>query len=206
MAELLVVDSMPPLVALEHSFGGLPVAPVDSRFAWPRCRTCRGPMQFLGRLRIPETPKLVLLFMCQNDPGFCDDWDANAGGNCAIVVQDGELTEVQVPASGITVRQTSYGAHVVTWPSDDYDAAREAWTRETGHKRRDVLGQIRGKPAWIQADETPTCDACGKLMQFLAQLEQGPEWQTEMNFGGGGCAYVFDCACAADTAKLLWQC
>ncbi|WP_261365043.1 hypothetical protein [Anatilimnocola floriformis] len=40
-------------------------------------------------------------------------------------------------------------------------------------------------------------------MNFLAQLEEGPE--PAMNFGGGGCAYVFDCGCGNHSAKLLWQ-
>ena len=43
-------------------------------------------------------------------------------------------------------------------------------------------------------------------MRFLAQLEEGPDWRTEMNFGGGGCGYVFDCTCRSGSAKLLWQC
>jgi hypothetical protein len=41
-------------------------------------------------------------------------------------------------------------------------------------------------------------------MRFVAQLEQGPDSASEMNFGGG-CAYVFDCGCGAHAAKMLWQ-
>jgi hypothetical protein len=132
--------------------------------------------------------------------------EADAGGNCAIVVPTGTLAEVQAPEGGVTMRETRYGARQVTSPLNDYDAAREAWCKESGRKGREVLGQILGTPTWIQADETPKCDACAKPMRFLAQLEQGPEWKTEMNFGGGGCAYVFDCSCAEHSAKFLWQC
>jgi hypothetical protein len=163
-------------------------------------------MQFLGQLRIPETQRLVLLFMCQNEPGMCDEWEADAGGNCAIVMPTVTLAEAQPPEGDATVRKTRYGARQVTSPLDNYDAARETWCKETGGKGREVLGQILGSPAWIQTDETPRCSACGKPMRFLAQLEQGPDWKTEMNFGGGGCAYVFDCACAQHSAKFLWQC
>jgi hypothetical protein len=163
-------------------------------------------MQFLGQLRIPETPKLVLLFMCQNDPGLCDEWEADGGGNCAIVVPTEKLAEVKAPDGGVTVRNTKYGARQVTSSLDNYDAAREAWIKESGRKGSDVLGQLLGTPAWIQADESPKCDACGRNMRFLAQLEQGPDWKTEMNFGGGGCAYLFDCSCGEHSAKLLWQC
>jgi hypothetical protein len=206
VTELLIVDAAPPPLSPKHSFGGLPTVPKSSSFTWPRCKTCGGPMQFLGQLRIPEAQKLVLLFMCQNEPGLCDEWEADAGGNCAIVVPAGVLAEAQPPEGGTTVRETRYGARQFTSSLDDYDLAREAWCKETGSKGREVLGQILGTPAWIQADETPKCGACGKPMRFLAQLEQGPDWKTEMNFGGGGCAYVFDCACDQHSAKLLWQC
>jgi hypothetical protein len=205
LVQLLILDTVPPSLTPDHSFGGLPIAPIASDFAWPRCKTCNGPMQFLGQLRVPEKPKLVLLFMCQNDPGLCDEWEADAGGNCAIVVSIGRLAEVKAPEDGVTVRETKYGARTVSSCLDSYDAARDEWTNETGRTGREVLGQILGTPAWIQADETPKCNVCGKFMRFLAQLEQGPEWETEMNFGGGGCAYVFDCSCIKHSAKFLWQ-
>lgn len=205
MVHLLIADPAPSPLKPDHRFGGLPVVPKGMDFAWPFCKTCSGAMQYLGRLRIPGEEKLVLLFMCQNDPGLCDEWDADEGGNCAIVVQAIGLSVVQPPHEGVTVLQTEYGAQEVESAKDEYDAAREAWSKETGHKIRDIVGQILGQPTWVQADETPTCNACGKPMRFLAQLEQGPEWQTEMNFGGG-CAYVFDCACNPHSAKFLWQC
>jgi hypothetical protein len=163
-------------------------------------------MQFLGQLRIPEKSELVLLFMCQNDPGLCDEWEPDAGGNCAIVVSTKNVGVVTPPQGGVTVRETKYGARQVASSLENYDDAREAWSKESGRAPREVLGQILGEPAWIQADETPMCGACGKPMHFLAQLEQGPDWKTEMNFGGGGCAYVFDCECGTHSAKFLWQC
>lgn len=205
MVNLLVADSSPAALTADHRFGGLPVVPNGTEFVWPSCQTCGGAMQFLGRLRIPGKPRLVLLFMCQNDPGLCDEWDAEAGGNCAIVVRVDGLAEVQAPREGVTVRETEYGTREVRSEKDEYDAARDAWSQETGHMPRDVLGQILGEPAWVQADETPTCPTCGEPMRFLAQLEQGPDSKTEMNFGGG-CAYVFDCLCGNDTARFLWQC
>ena len=81
MVELLIADTAPPALTAGFSFGGLPLAPNVTAFAWPVCKTCSGPMQFLGQLPTPEKPKLVLLFMCQNDPGLCDDWEADGGGN-----------------------------------------------------------------------------------------------------------------------------
>jgi hypothetical protein len=162
-------------------------------------------MQFLGQVRIPEEPKLVLLFMCQNEPGLCGEWEPDGGGNRAIVVSTHGLAEVQPPGGGVTVREARYGAREVASSLGSYDEARDAWSKEPGRRGRDVLGQILGTPGWVQADETPTCGACGKAMRFLAQLEQGPDSKAEMNFGGG-CAYVFDCPCSQHSARLLWQC
>ena len=68
-----------------------------------------------------------------------------------------------------------------------------------------MLGQLAGAPSWLQGDETPVCAACQNRMRFVAQLEEGPDHNTAMNFGGG-CAYVFDCSCGAATGKMLWQC
>lgn len=66
------------------SFGGKPVKNVDEDFHWPKCSCCKLPMQFLAKIRVDE--ELHQIFMCQNDPGMCDDWDANGGGNTKLYV------------------------------------------------------------------------------------------------------------------------
>lgn len=189
----------------ETAFGGLPSAPNGS-MEWPVCKSCEGNMQFLGQLSDSESERLLLLFMCQNEPGMCDEWDANEGGNKVLSVPKSGLDLVQPPKQGEVLRSTRYGAKVVEQPESDYDAARSAWAATNGVSPRDVLGQLKGIPTWVQGDEVPFCDSCGNPMHFFAQLEEGPDWKTEMNFGGGGCAYVFNCSCNLESAKLLWQC
>ena len=189
----------------ESIFGGKPSAP-NGMLEWPACKCCKGNMQFLGQLSAPEHQALLLLFMCANDPGMCDDWEPNGGGNAVLVVPDEELRLVQPPVDGETTRPTRYGSVVVEEDGDDYDTSRSSWASRNGASPREVLGQIGGAPSWIQADETPECESCGEPMKFVAQLEQGPDWKTEMNFGGGGCAYVFKCTCHKVKAKILWQC
>lgn len=163
-------------------------------------------MQFLGQLRPSESERLLLLFMCQNEPGLCDEWDPNGGGNKVLSVAADNLELVLPPTQGEVIRPTRYGAKLIEQPEPDYDSARSAWAANNGISPREILGQIGGIPAWIQSEEIPICASCGKSMQFVAQLEQGPDWKTEMNFGGGGCAYVFCCSCNPDNAKMLWQC
>ena len=208
MTWLLIHDPDAPAPGFAGTaFGGLPAAPAGQALDWPTCRACQGPMQFLGQLGLPvpdgDAPaavdELALLFMCQNDPGCCDEWDANAGGNAVRVVLATDLKAQSAPASGETQRDVRHGARL-THTALGYDQARGDFPP------RAVLGMVGGEPSWLQGDETPDCDACGQPMRFLAQLEEGPEHASEMNFGGG-CAYVHLCRCAETAkAKLLWQC
>ena len=69
--------------------GGVPLVPAG--FSWPACRACEGPMQFLaqvmlGGLELDDRRGVLLIFMCQNDPGMCEEWDPVAGGNRALLL------------------------------------------------------------------------------------------------------------------------
>jgi hypothetical protein len=184
-------------------FGGAPSVGED--FTWPTCASCSGNMRFLGQIRRPDASRLLLIFMCENDPGMCDDWDAEGGGNAVVAVVADGLHLAAIPAEG-EVERPRYGARVEIMKADGYDKARGLWVEQNPERRgREVLGQIGGTPGWLQADETPSCAGCDTPMTFVAQLEQGPDHRTEMNFGGGGCGYVFDCDCARATPKFLWQ-
>lgn len=209
MIRLLVHDDAVAGTEAVTRFGGLPLIPMDSVFEWPCCSSCKGPMQFLGQIALEENDaeRVVLLFMCGNSPGLCDEWDANAGGNqAAIVAIDGPGRLADAPKLGVAVRDTLHGARVVVVSSENYDDARQQWAAENHGAMRQILGQVGGEPSWLQGDETPTCDKCGNKMSFVAQLEEGPHRETAMNFGGGGCAYVFRCSCEQPSAKFLSQC
>ncbi|MCZ0981704.1 hypothetical protein O1L60_29965 [Streptomyces diastatochromogenes] len=70
--------------------------------------------------------------------------------------------------------------------------------------RRPVLGRLGGAPDWLQDDETPLCPVCARHMAFTAQLEEGHDYATAANFGGGGLGYVFSCQHCGEAA-FLWQ-
>jgi hypothetical protein len=154
-------------------------------------------MQFIAQLLL-EGNRLLVIFMCQNNPGMCDEWDANLGGTKALVVSTEALRILEPPPQGNTQLGEVSGISL-TPLEGEYDAARAGWTGEP----REVLGQLGGKPDWIQGDETPTCDGCQQPMTFVAQLEEGHNHQTAANFGGG-MAYAFCCSKCAQ-AKFLWQ-
>jgi len=94
---------------------------------------------------------------------------------------------------------------VMTSEQPDYEQARTEIVERTQRDALEVLGKLGGEPTWLQGDETPACPACGHDMRFVAQLEEGPDWKTAMNFGGGGWAYVFQCAECESSAAMLWQ-
>ena len=203
--DLLVLDDAPDLAAAAY-FGGLPSLANRSEFHWPQCAECRRPMQYLGRVPHPLDPaKRVLIFQCANDPGMCDEWDPYAGGNQALIVDATPAARfVKPPWRGVTTLGASWSGHTEPCAADSYGAAHDEFERSDEQKRF-VLGQLGGRPDWLQDDETPTCSACGNPMVLAAQLEEGPGRQASMNFGGGGCGYAFICTCPADEARFLWQ-
>jgi hypothetical protein len=186
--------------------GGVPLAPAG--FSWPACRACEGPMQFvaqvlLGDLRLDEWRGVLSVFMCQNDPGMCDEWDPAAGGNQALLFPLAGLRPAVVPPGPATALDEVSAVRYVT-ADGDYDEARLGWAGREGRPERDVLGQLGGQPSWLQRDETPACPECAMPMSFAVQLEEGHDYRTAANFGGGGCGYGFTCH-PCGTAAFLWQ-
>ena len=142
--------------------------------------------------------------MCQNDPGCCDEWNPDLGGNKVLVTNASALEKVAAPDSGVTLREAANGCKVVTVEANSYHEAKESWASGCGLPATQVIGQFSGSPPWIQADETPTCGHCKKEMRFVAMLEEGPDWRTQMNFGDGW-SYLFECV-PCSSARFLWQC
>ncbi|GIE25493.1 hypothetical protein Ahu01nite_085950 [Winogradskya humida] len=183
--------------------GGVPHVPAD--FTWPLCAECDGPMQFVAQVSLADAG-LLSIFMCQNDPGLCEEWDATAGGNHAYVF-GADAVHFPVPPAddGVTALDETCAVDYEELPTGDYLDAADDWHKRTGRPKREVLGQIGGRPLWLQSDETPVCDGCNRPMAFVVQLEEGHNHRTSANFGGGGCGYAFHCA-PCSTAAFLWQC
>ena len=175
--------------------GGRPWGPPG--MPWPTCRSCQGPMQFLAQIRLSQTDLpvkdgLLLLFQCQNQPGLCDEWEPEKGGNAAVVVPTEGLAELTPPRLDAAVLLDSE-IGLLLEPANRWTKILRALARKAS------LGQIGGTPDWIQADETPSC--CGRPMTIVVQLEE----VFSMNFGGGGCGYGFVCTECLQ-ARFLWQC
>jgi hypothetical protein len=164
--------------------------------ARPNCKTCNGELSHIFSLSLSSHPNELIkskegsihLFQCKNDPGMCDDWDSEAGGNLAVY-----LSSMQEPKS-----QDEIGLAVDTSNLlDTQDSLIERLENDS-----ECVGSISDRPLWIQADETPNC-SCGLPMSFIGQVEESAH--PDFNFGGGGCSYVFLCP-TCEKSKFLWQC
>lgn len=189
------------------TIGGRPLAPTN--FVWPQCRTCSGPMAFVAQipLRECEEPSIrrddtcLLLFQCQNDPGMCEEWDANGGGNAAFLVPERERVSIVVPEGNTLLAAESRLKFAPSEPKAG-ETAVDAYCEALDAPDSHVIGRMGGNPFWIQGDETPTCD-CGTKMTFVCQIEESAGGG--INFGGGGCAYAFLCSKCPKSARFLWQ-
>lgn len=175
--------------------GGVPLAPAET--TWPACAACAAPLQFLAQIHLGDlpgtatpSPGVLALFMCANRPGRCEQWSPTAGGNLALLL----------PADGL---------EPVPAPDADEDllglgAVRAAVPATTAPAAATVLGRLGGTPQWLQDEETPRCPGCARPMDFAAELTEGPDPVTAMNFGSGR-AYAHTCT-PCGRAALLWQC
>ncbi|MEU2180211.1 hypothetical protein [Streptomyces thermolilacinus] len=154
--------------------GGVPLVP--DGFVWPKCRECGGPM--LSFAHLPLETGVIAVFLCQNDPGMCDDWDATAGANRAFVFRS-PLSAATAPAGG----ETLLGAVTALRPHPAGNPERGAGAGTAGWRTR--LAPGRGET-------------------FTAELEEGADFETSANFGGGGLGYVFQCRPCGEAA-FLWQ-
>ncbi len=206
MTSLLVYQARVALTRPVTRFGGSLALPKGATFDWPVCGECDRPMQFQGQIltkcETGEEWRLLLLFLCVGEDG-CDTWSQDGGGNCVIKLPVQPDEHLQVVAQQAAPRPIVHGARLVSVTEEEYETARSEWARRNRLTKRRVLGQLAGEPSWLQEEEQPIC-SCGRKMRFVAQLEEGPEAATAMNFGGG-CAYVFDCDCEERLGALLWQ-
>ncbi|MGF1429004.1 DUF1963 domain-containing protein [Kitasatospora sp. LaBMicrA B282] len=232
----LMIDAGPAADdALVSRTGGVPLAPAGT--SWPTCATCGGPLQFLAQLLLADLAgrgdlagsgepgrSLLALFACQNDPGMCDDWEPDSGGNLALLLPVDGLQPIPRPEPADAANDenadedgdedeeddvlglgATRAVELCRMTEPDYYDARTEWAERTGRPVTEILGQLGGTPDWLQGDETPGCPDYAQPMPLAVQLEPGPDHLTAMNFGDGGNGYGFACE-PCGRATFLWQC
>ncbi|MFI6941810.1 hypothetical protein ACIBI4_21265 [Streptomyces sp. NPDC050418] len=212
--QLMIHDGTAPAGADVPRTGGIPLAPAG--FAWPVCgSSCGEPLQFFAHL--PVEDGVLSVFVCQNDPGACEFWDAESGANRVYLFPRDGLRPVPVPEKGLTLLPVTSAirTHLVTVgpeeidpaeeaAPDAYDLARSGWRREPGErfgKQREVLGSLGGSPSYLEDDRVPGCPSCSGAMEFAAHLEEGLDSRAAMNLGGQ-LGYVFVCRACREGAFL----
>jgi hypothetical protein len=178
-------------------------------FSWPVCRTCSGKLQYMASLPLSKDLEVVnravsalLLFQCQHNPGLCDEWEPESGGNAALVVQTTDAVEIVPPKDSVPLKSGSgVGLRLFQEPIDP-DESEALYNDAFNMNGSKVIGKAGGLPFWVQTDATPTC-SCGTKMKFIAQLEERAA--RGLNFGGGGTVYSFVCPACRVSAKQLFQ-
>ena len=159
----------------------------------PSCSECEGKMTHilsidgsLSSLAKTEGRNLEI-YQCCNNPGMCDDWDPASGANACLLSSE-----------------TSLNSKTEDYITCDNTKLIESFEDfcETMESNDSCVGVTGNEPIWMQDDETPNC-SCNKKMTFVGQIEEAAS--DDFNFGGDGCAYIFDCV-SCKKAKFLWQC
>ena len=180
--DLDLSSTLPQQARLEDKLGGLPWGLPAAR--WPMCATCGKPQTLLAelghssdRLDLMADGRVLFVFHCNNEPGMCDDWDQDSGGNAAFILERDELCDGQTPVPD--PEPPSYPeARVARWlqRDDGLDAGlyssffREASYLSLGEEiisSVPMSTRLGGVPAWIQsADEAPQGE-----WRFIGQLD-----------------------------------
>lgn len=202
----ILVQATNPTGELGSWIGGNPMGPQD--MPWPYCRSCEEPMQFLAQIDLTqmkstgilERDEWLLLFECLNNPGMCEEWDADSGGNAALLVSRAGAVRLEGPPSSEDMLLPGFERLAFAdFDTSGFCSEKEAYSAALRQAGVEVSGKLGGQPMWIEDDETPRCQ-CGEAMRFAVQLEEG----SELYFGGGwGLAFI--CDNCQDQAKFLWQ-
>ena len=209
-------ETAQPITEPVTKFGGSPVW-ID-RPQWPLSRLLGCPMQFIAQIAIDRrifpnsVARMAYIFMTDD---AVDTFDPDAGEN-AVILQPAATSIAHAPLytgptlepidmeKGIVIhRPAEFAAELspVTEPLFVPGEQRDGWSEEDREKHYQTLAghKIGGSPYFIQYDEFPFED-----WRLLLQLDAGsaPFW---VNFGDGGCGYVFTNADVTQ-AKFLWQC
>ncbi|MEV7414722.1 hypothetical protein [Streptomyces sp. NPDC089919] len=157
--------------------GGLPLAPAGTE--WPVCAACSGPLQFIAQV-VPGDGSVLAVFMCANDPGSCQEWDAWAGANKAFVFPAEGLRAMPLPPLPAAADAEDDTADDDADEADDED---EDYADEDDDEEVRVLGAVRAAVSVVVPgtgyDEA--CDAwagsSGRAeREVLGQLGGEPEW------------------------------
>lgn len=187
-------DSYSPDQIAVGQLGGMPVAFPAER--WPHCSACEGAMSFIAQFNhhpqavdLGASGRTLYIFMCQQDPGMCEDWYADGGANACLLLDHHEqqtdtVYTIDAPLQGDTVpihawlrresQLTPQEAHILA--HQDYPESMSKEELSALWKKK-ISGNTHmgGIPDWIQgADEgyRPGWEFVGQIESGLKYLKQ----------------------------------
>jgi hypothetical protein len=194
-----------PLWALVPGGSGVPLAKVGGApepvgtLRWPACASCGEPLRFLFQLpHVPGRLELspwaaVYVFQCENPDTVCFRWDAHAGANAVVAVEEASSAEDGARYTGTPYAEWRLGLG----PAEEDTEALSVDVNEATDEQLAALdraleqapeSKVGGVAGWLNGEATPEC--CEKPMRFVAQLAAMP---FGLNFGDNGRGYLFRC-------------
>lgn len=154
-------------------------------------------LTFIMQLEIPNTNKIMYVFILadqdecfEDDETFypsCDSWDPREN-ETAVIIQEKEKNNDTL-------------VHTIEWENGPI-AYKYPTTIVLNSKREDSIGNMGGKPTWLQDEEYPFADEV--TWNFTVQIKafENPH---EFMLGDDGIMYIFTNKEQTQGA-LLWQC
>jgi len=177
----------PPQTTYCDKIGGLPWGLPKKQ--WPLCRQCRKPLTFnaqfshdTSRLNLGAAGRVLFIFTCNHNPGFCDTWEADSGANAVFFVDGVELSKSLTPAPSISTDVEPEGL-VFGWrkrkdriTASEYKRLFDDKTAGLVKYQRSISGETKfgGAPLWLQGGCISLPKPKGK---FLLQLNHGHDFE-----------------------------
>jgi hypothetical protein len=217
-----------------EKYGGLPWGIPEKE--WPNCVECGATMSHVAalkhdseRLNLGKDGRIVLIFMCEENPGMCETWDANSGANAVVFLEESQLRpKITLPPTSDTVVLPE--ARVLAWEQKEDGVKEEDYPRYFNNRDYFALGEaedgededdeggdtmspnsgfkLGSIPCWVQgAEEGPK-----EPFRFVAQLSpiveiSGADQLEVATYGDYGLAYLFVLPDAEKPeGAFFWQC
>jgi hypothetical protein len=219
--------------AFVEKYGGLPWGIPQKE--WPHCVECGATMSHVAtlkhdseRLNLGKDGRVVLIFMCEENPGMCETWDTNSGANTVIFLDESQLyPKITLPPTPNTVVLPE--ARVLAWEQKEDSVKEEDYPLYFNNSDYFALGKQENEDDEEEEDDSMSPDSgfkLGSVPCWVQGAEEGPEEpfrfvaqlspivkasdtdQLEVaTYGDYGLAYLF---VLPDTEKpegaFFWQC
>ena len=192
---------------------------------WPRCKSCKQPLQLFLQLNINELPVefqkmanlqtgLLQLFYCTNFEDMDAKFEPYAKSVLVRIIQPKEEAgEVVIPKE----ISDYFPAKIITkWQEKtEYPHLEELWEMDENLTKDEELflssaekgmegDKLGGWPFWVQGPYYPRCKKCKKKMRMLFQLDSNKN--LPFMFGDAGMGHIYQCPKHTDILAFGWAC